>query len=175
MAENDLSSIAKLVSDHEKEIVAEWLGLLKVAGSLQTGRITESELQSQSRAFLHLLKDALGKAGTDATNPAYTPAREMLADLSRTRALQGFSPSETATFVFSLKQPLFDALNRSTASRGCGGRTDLVGHPASRRTRLYTLEIFQKSREEIIPASSARSPSCRPRSSSCGTASSRCR
>ncbi len=142
---------AELVAVHEQTILPEWIELQKKSGSLQTGRITESELQSQSRAFLHLLKDALGKAGTDATNPAYTPAREMLADLSRTRALQGFSPSETATFVLSLKKPLFDALNRSSGLSAAAAAeltwsvTQLLDNLA-----VYTLEIFQKSREELI-------------------------
>ena len=38
--------------------------------------------------------------------------KDLLADLSRSRVAQGFSPSETATFVFSLKQPMFDMLRR---------------------------------------------------------------
>jgi len=78
-------------------------GPSKKAGSLQTGRITESELVAQSREFLHLMREGLARGGTDASNPAYEPAKQMLGEISRSRALQGFSPSETATFIFSLK------------------------------------------------------------------------
>ena len=42
----------------------------------------------------------------------WQPMRELLEDLSRDRAVQGFSPSETAIFVFSLKEPLFALLRR---------------------------------------------------------------
>jgi rsbT co-antagonist protein RsbR len=75
----------------------------------------------------------------------------MLAELSRSRAMQGFSPSETASFIFSLKEPLFKALNRDKALSGeqiastiwtVTVLLDALG--------LFTLEVFQKSREEVI-------------------------
>src|SRR5580692_11641365 len=110
----NIGTVAELVGSNEQTILPEWVDLQKKAGSLQTGRITESELVSQSREFLHLLRDGLAKGGNDVSNPAYGPARQLLGDVSRSRALQGFSPRETATFVFSLKQPIFGTLNRNT-------------------------------------------------------------
>ena len=151
MAANDAGTVASLVADNEATILPEWLDLQKKAGPLQTGRITEGELTSQSREFLHLLRDGLAKGGNDAANAAYGPAREMLGNLSRSRALQGFSPSETATFIFSLKQPLFNALNRdkqlspAQVAQITWSTTLLLDELG-----LFTLEIFQKSREEVI-------------------------
>jgi rsbT co-antagonist protein RsbR len=147
----NVGMIAELVGSNEQTILPEWVGLQKKAGSLQTGRITETELTSQSRDFLHLLRDGLAKGGADASSSAYEPARQMLAEVSRSRAMQGFSPSETATFIFSLKQPLFDILNRNTglspaqAAELTWSVTLLLDDLG-----LYTLEIFQKSREEVI-------------------------
>jgi rsbT co-antagonist protein RsbR len=144
-------TVAELVGSNEQTIFPEWIDLQKKSGSLQTGRITETELISQSRNFLHLLRDGLAKGGNDASNPAHEPAKQMLAEISRSRALQGFSPSETATFVFSLKQPLFNALNRNPAlspaqvAELTWSVTTLLDELG-----LFTLEIFQKSREEII-------------------------
>jgi len=111
--ETDL--IAKLVAEKDQEILPEWLGLLKKAGTLETGRISESELTVQCRDFLRLFRDAMAKAGVDVANPAYTQVRDFLGNVSRSRALQGFSPRETATFVFSLKEPLFNTLSRDKA------------------------------------------------------------
>ena len=65
--------------------------------------------------------------------------------------MQGFSPSETATFVFSLKQPLFNALNRDKAlspvqvAELTWAVTTLLDELG-----LYTLEMYVKSREEVI-------------------------
>ena len=144
-------SVAELVNSNEQTILPEWIDLQKKSGTLETGRITESELVQQSRNFLHLLRDGLAKGGADASNPAYEPAKKLLGDISQSRAMQGFSPSETATFVFSLKQPLFGALNRSKTfspvqvaelTWSVTLLLDALG--------LYTLEVFQKSREEVI-------------------------
>lgn len=145
------SDLASLVSRNEEAILPEWVKLQKDAGTLHTGRISEGELQAQSKNFLHLLRDALATGGSDVSDPAYEPAKAMLTELSRSRAQQGFSPSETATFIFSLKQPLFTALNRDKSlaadqiASSVGTATMLLD-----QLGLLTLEVFQKSREEVI-------------------------
>ena len=145
------SDIALLVSRNESTILPEWVELQKKAGGLNTGRITEGEVQSQSRNFLHLVHEALVQGGSDVSNPAYEAVKAMLGDISRSRALQGFTPSETAAFIFSLKQPLFNALNRDKSLSG-----DQIASTIWTTTLLldalgvYTFEIFQKSREEVI-------------------------
>ena len=145
------SDLASLVSRNEEMILPEWVKLQKDAGMLHTGRISEGELQSQSKNFLHLLRDALAKGGSNASDPAYESARAMLTELSRSRALQGFSPSETATFIFSLKQPLFTALNRDkTLSAEQIASSVWTTTLLLDELGLFTLEIFQKTREEVI-------------------------
>jgi rsbT co-antagonist protein RsbR len=77
--------------------------------------------------------------------------RELLSDLSRTRARQGFSPIETATFVFSLKQSLFERL-RAAIGKDADALADEVWRTTTLLDKLglYTTEAYQKSREELI-------------------------
>jgi rsbT co-antagonist protein RsbR len=154
MAGNDIGLIADLVGSNEPTILSEWLDLQKQAGILRTDRTTEAELNSQSRNFLHLLREGLAKGGDDVSHAAFGAAREMLADLSRSRALQGFSPRETSTFIFSLKRPLFNALNKASKSGSFSAAqsAELVWSTTLLLDGfgLYTLEVFQKSREEVI-------------------------
>ncbi|MGH6672778.1 MAG: STAS domain-containing protein [Xanthobacteraceae bacterium] len=151
MAANETGILVQLVADNEKTILPEWLELQKRAGSLQTGRITEAELSTQSTEFLHLLSSALRTTGLEPANAAYAPVREFLRNLSRSRALQGFSPRETAGFIFSLKQPLFNMLNRqktlsaADVAKAMWGFTTLLDELG-----LLTFETFQKNREEVI-------------------------
>jgi rsbT co-antagonist protein RsbR len=151
MAANETATLAALVNDNEQQIVPQWLELQKQYGPLRTGRITEAELSSQSSEFLHLLGSGLASGGIEVAGTAYNPAREFLANLSRSRALQGFSPTETATFVFSLKQPLFNALNRDKSlapadlAKVTWAITILLDELG-----LFTFDQFQKSREEVI-------------------------
>ena len=68
---------------------------------------------------------AADSADPDISDPRWAAVRELLTDLSRTRATRGFTPTETATFVFSLKEPLFAALRgnaTATSSTRCGRR-----------------------------------------------------
>jgi rsbT co-antagonist protein RsbR len=143
--------ITRLVTDRVQEILPEWFELLKKGGALETGRINESELATQCRDFLGLFRNALAKGGVDAANAAYTSVRDFLGDVSRSRALQGFSPRETAIFVFSLKQPLFNAMNRDKGlSPAVLAQTTWAITLLLDELGLYIAEVYQKSREEVI-------------------------
>jgi rsbT co-antagonist protein RsbR len=150
MSKSDLHAVADLVETHEKDIMSEWLELQKKTGMLQSGRIKEPELQAQSRNFLKALREALGKGGVNTTHVAYGPVRDMLGDLSSSRAVQGFSPVETATFVFSLKQPLFNALTRAKLDAATLAQTSWAVTVLLDELGLHTMERYQKSREEVI-------------------------
>ena len=67
---------------------------------------------------------AADTAATDVSGPAWDGVREQLTELSRSRATRGFTPTETATFVFSLKEPLFEGAARQGRRHR---RRDLVG------------------------------------------------
>ena len=150
MPNAELGAIAPVVSEHQREILDEWMGALKQGGALSTGRIKEAELGTQCRTFLQLLTEAL-QTGTDADGEGYGRLRDMLTEISRSRAVQGFSPTETATFVFSLKEPIFEALrkmnhgNGSALANGTWVATRLLDSLG-----LQTMEAYQKGREEVI-------------------------
>jgi len=143
--------IPRILKTHEAELLEEWLR--EQLSAFRVGaKIFESELRSQSREFLNLLQQATqgGNVG-DVQGPSYGRVRDMLGDISRSRSFQGFSPSETATFVFSLKRPLFaririelatDAESLATVTWTATELLDRLG--------LYTTEVYQKSREEVI-------------------------
>jgi rsbT co-antagonist protein RsbR len=143
--------ITKLVAGKEQEILSEWLDLLRKGGVLETGRLNHSELTVQCRDFLGLFRDAMAKGGVDVANPAYAHVRDFLGSLSRSRALQGFSLRESAIFVFSLKEPLFNAMNRDKAlSPAVLAQTTWAITLLLDELGLYTSEVYQKSRDEVI-------------------------
>jgi rsbT co-antagonist protein RsbR len=143
--------ITKLVTGKKQEILPEWVDLLKKGGGLETGRLSQSELTVQCRDFLGLFSDAVAKAGVDVANPAYTQLREFLSNVTRSRALQGFSPRETAIFIFSLKEPLFNTLNRDKAlSPAVLAQTTWAITLLLDELGLYTSEVYQKSREDVV-------------------------
>src|SRR3954468_19381680 len=112
MPKDQASSLAKIVADDEARILADWLQALKGGTTLRAGRITELELETQAGDFLGHLRAGMATGG-DVESAAFEPLRELLGEIFRSHALQGFTPTETAPFVFSLKQALFAAINRS--------------------------------------------------------------
>src|SRR5262249_35802998 len=117
------------------------------------GFMDADEVRTRAGRFRGALRKVLqnGGADQDITAPAWEETRALLGDISLSRARQGFSPSETATFVFSLKQPLFERL-RSELERDPAALADAVwkSNNLLDKLGLYTTEVYQKGREEVI-------------------------
>jgi rsbT co-antagonist protein RsbR len=153
MSTRQRSTMRDIVVKHEREILPEWVDNQLAATSLRSNQMKSDELREQARRFLRAFKDALqGSDGVvDVDGPAWAGARELLADISQSRARQGFSSSETATFIFSLKEPLFQRLRKELL-----GEPDALADEIWKGTLLldqlglYTTEVFQKGREEVI-------------------------
>jgi len=141
-----------LLEKHQSRLLAAWLERQLAAGSLRSGQIKEDELKEQSLRFLREFVGTLKSTPSDdVMGPAWSTVRELLGDVSRSRALQGFTPSETATFIFSLKEPLFTLLREEVK-----GNAQALGDEIWTATKLidklglYTAEVYQQSRDDII-------------------------
>ena len=148
----DGSVIPTLVSKHEAKVLTSWVQSQIAFGSLRSGQIKEDELKAQSKEFLRLFSEGL-KSGAidDITAPAWSATRDMLGDLSRSRALQGFTPSETATFIFSMKEPLFTLLRQHVKEDAEQlGEEIWIATKVLDKLGLFTAEVYQQSRDDII-------------------------
>jgi len=137
---------------NEQEVLAEWVQLQLAATTLRSDLMKETELRRQSQEFIGLFRAALGTGGSfSLSSSEWSGVRDFLAGVSRSRALQGFSPTETATFVLSLKQPLFARLRKQLETAAADLADSLwVATVILDKLALFTTEAFQKSREEVI-------------------------
>jgi len=151
-AQTMTTSIANVLVSQRNEILQEWMRQQLSSETMRADLVSEADLRTESDRFLEVLSRAVQSGNfNDIHAPEYKPVLEMLERFSRSRGLQGFSPSETATFVFSFKQPIFDAFRES-------GDMDPAGHMENiwaanlliDKLGLYTTEIYQQSREEVI-------------------------
>jgi rsbT co-antagonist protein RsbR len=144
------SKLAEVLEKREQEIATGWLerqtsSLKRLSGAEQ------QEVTRQSREFLKAVKTAAAGDGADTSSQSWTPVREFLTDLSAVRAKSGYTSSETASFIFSMKQPLFEALRQEL-----GHNPEALAAETWRATELLdslgllTTESFQKTREEVI-------------------------
>jgi rsbT co-antagonist protein RsbR len=146
------SRIAEFIERHEKELLAAWLERQLASVASRRELFNEVDLREQSRQFLRLMREAgASGGGDDIQAPRWEPVRELLASITQTRTRQGFTPSETAMFVFSLKEPLFTLLCRELGGDGAAIADEMwAATVLIDRLGLYTTEVFQKGREEVI-------------------------
>ncbi|WP_313172667.1 STAS domain-containing protein [Massilia oculi] len=143
--------ISQTILDQEAAIGAEWLSQLE-ALSVRSNAAAREQLRSHCNQFLKAFAAATRSGELEnIDHRAWDEVRDLLGEISSTRAKSGSTPSETATFVFSLKQPLFarlreafggDAEGLASASWTVNTLLDKLG--------LYTIEVFQKTKDLII-------------------------
>jgi len=145
------SKLADIFDNREQEIAQSWLER-QAAGTRRLSPAEQHEINRQSREFLSAIKGAMQQDGAaNIAGPAWAPVREFLSNFSASRAKAGFTPTETASFIFSLKQPVFDALRQEL-----GQDANALAAETWRATELLdalgllTAESFQKSREDMI-------------------------
>lgn len=144
------SKVAQLLRKHERDVLQQWLSFQISATTMRADLIKESDLREQSRRFLQLFIEVVQQNGQHENAGSWKSVKDMLSEVSRTRVAQGFSPSETATFVFSLKQPVFDMLRRELHDAEELCREIWLTTALLDKLGLYTTEAYLKSRESII-------------------------
>jgi len=146
-----MSDLAEIISRNEDQIRAEWIR--DMGTSVQRADLmSKTELNEQCKTLLGgVVQGMKSSAPSDIKTAGWTTVREFLEGISASRARQGFSPTEVANFVLSLKPPLFIAvrhdLNKSQDKMFDTLRdaTDLVDALA-----LLTMEAYIATREELI-------------------------
>ena len=148
---DNASDISTFINEYQTEILGDWLQNLKEQ-STRIDAFSDEQLHKQCAMFLKSLASAtVNNQTADIDGRAWDEVRSLLTEISQARAKQGYTPSETALFIFSLKQSLFSKL-----------RTHFAQDPALLAANiwtlstlldklgLFTIEVFQKSRDQII-------------------------
>jgi rsbT co-antagonist protein RsbR len=152
MRQTEQTVIPALIEKYHDQLLTAWMACQTREGALGQGQITEPELADQSRRFLAELRQGVA-AGTfrDLSGPEWDGTRALLDTVARERAVQGFSPTQTAVFVLSLKEPLFMLLRQQVSGDvEALAQETWVASLLIDRLGLYTIEAFQKGREDVI-------------------------
>lgn len=148
-----MNDLAEIVSQNSDSIRKQWIAEMTRAVQ-RADLISKAEVDEQCRAILDAIVEGIKTSGpTNVSGPGWDTARELLKDISASRARQGFSPVDVATFVLSLKQALFSAIrtahlnskNQDQLFDTVWAATELVD-----RLALITTEAYTATREELI-------------------------
>lgn len=142
-SKDDGRRVLELLQHDEPALLRCWVEM--AATSLQ-GRVTPAELEPAFRELLSTLVSALDKGDLDIRSESYAGLRALLAEMSRDWARRGFTPTETASSVFSLKDTLFGLADEVKEPQ----RTVITISRWIDALGLYTFEAFTRAREQVI-------------------------
>ena len=142
-------NLLRFLHTNRDDILAHWADL--VAASLR-GRLTTSELNAELGSILAAFINGLGEemaAPTEGLSAgSFDEVRALLGALSRNRAQQGFSPSETARSLFALKQAVLEVAEEAGASTT---RIEFVDFSRILdELGIFTFETYAQARDRII-------------------------
>ena len=143
--------VANILREKRDEIYELWMNQQMQSNTLRLDLMSANELEEQSQAFIDAFFDALSSGNVnDIDGEEYTHVRKILIETSQSRAIQGYSPSETATFVFSLKDACTQLLQHEFDDDIDTLRISLTGvSQAIDKLGLQTFESYTQARELI--------------------------
>ncbi|HEX4882518.1 MAG TPA: RsbRD N-terminal domain-containing protein, partial [Casimicrobiaceae bacterium] len=146
-----MNALAQVLDGDAKDVLDDWMHRQASSATFRSDLIDEATLRAEARQFLEALRDAAKAGGGDIGGQPFEDTREILQSLSRSRAQRGFTPRETAMFVFSLKEPLFTQLRRRISGPAEALAEEMLRVSALLdQLGLYTMEVYQQAREDII-------------------------
>ena len=146
-------SVAEILVTRQEELLADWMENIKtLTGARTLELISQAQLRLQAKDLLRTLTTAFSaEQYVDIEAPEFADSVALLRDISASRAGQGFSPSETAVFVFSLKDALLKFLQEEL-----GDQPQLLNDEILKmnavidKLGLVTFETFAVTRENMI-------------------------
>jgi rsbT co-antagonist protein RsbR len=146
------SVIFPLIDKHYDQLRSDWLSYQRRDGAMRAGQDADRVAAEMSSRFLTELRRGAGRGDLGSLDVAdWVPMRELLQQVSAARVAEGFTPSQTANFVFSLKEPLFELLRREVGSdANTLAHETLVASRLLDKLGLYTFECYSRTREDVI-------------------------
>ena len=142
------SRLGEILARNESVVLEAWLQQQAADGA----QPASGQAARQAGELLHaVIAAVLAAPRADIESSAWEDVRRTLVDFSAASARKGYGPSQTAKYVFSLKHAIFELLRRELQSEpesltaetwAASLLVDSLG--------LYTMEAFQKTREEVI-------------------------
>lgn len=152
MAKKEALNISEVLAKKEREILDVWTKAQADVAELKKGLITEKQLREESAQFLRILVRAVAGGNLeDITAPEYDEVNRFLSSISGTRASLGFSPSETAAYIFSFKDTVLRFLQDEFSDQSAELNKAVIQFSMLMdKLGLLTFETYVKGREAVI-------------------------
>ena len=145
-----MSVIPEVIKKHETDLLSDWMREM-TSSTRRSDLLKDQDIKNQASQFISLFSKAIQNGNLEDTKAdSFADLRQLLTDISRSRAVQGFTPSETAMFVFSFKKPVISRLQAEVKDAKVLSDESWTLNQLIDKLGLFTTEAFLKSREELI-------------------------
>ncbi|MEU4553895.1 STAS domain-containing protein [Micromonospora violae] len=145
LSTDESGRLAALLSGQDERVTTRWTEI--VTSSLR-GRLSQAELRRQVQDLHRAIVTTSEQGVIDLSADSAAELRAALSELSRGRARQGFSATETTISIFALKDVLAELMQEA------GGADALHDYVAFSKLvdemGLFTFESFVRTRESLI-------------------------
>ncbi len=141
--------LAELLKENRAEVADRWREQLVAAAGNVIARFGEGAVRQRGGELLDLLTRAL-PGGDDPAAEAYGPLRELLKTLSRDCTALRLTVTETATFVFSLKDALLATLQNKYPQKEKLHEAVTAVNRLVDKLGLLTVDSYVEAREALI-------------------------
>ena len=140
------TALVELLRTHERSLLDAWIGAQRAAG-MRIDLLDETTILSNSAELLRRITVAAAQGLGNLREPHWQPVRALLERFSFDQSRAGLTPAQTATFVFSLKEPLFNLIQNECDDplAEIWAATRLIDDLG-----LYSMESFMSGRETVI-------------------------
>jgi len=146
-----MAKVLDVVRKNHDKLLEEWLQGIKT-GIRRRDLIDERELKSQASDVLTTIAAAPVDASLDDLHTsAWQSLKDLLATISASRAIQGFTPSETAMFILSLKAPALKLIRDQKGNNADQLFADVTAiDDFIDKLALHTTDSFIHGRDQVI-------------------------
>ncbi len=151
MSQDSTLQLAGLIKGNEAALVDELIVAMRNK-LIRFDKVSESEIRQQTAQLLKLLELNIPKTKVhNLDDSIWAETKQLLTEFSHARVKQGFSPAETAGFIFSFKEPIFKLLRAALTDQPQQLIEELATTTALfDNLGLYTIDVYQKARELVI-------------------------
>jgi rsbT co-antagonist protein RsbR len=147
LSSDEVIRFSELLKGHEEQLVDAWTDAV---GTLLRGRLSQAELRKQIGELQRGFQLALAGGAGDLESEAAAELRALLSELSNTRARQGFTATETAVSVYSLKDAVLAVLNDRAAPDAMKLRDYVAFSGFVDRSAMFIFDSYVRAREDLI-------------------------
>ncbi|GGV30571.1 polyvinylalcohol dehydrogenase [Streptomyces griseoflavus] len=141
--ESNIRLLVDTLTEQREKFLTQWT---RTVGEDLRGRLSTAELGRELGELYDAVLEAMTAGSLDSRGEHFAETRSLLIELSRNRARQGFTPTETVRSVFALKEVLEPSLTGDADS----ARAYLQFARLLDGLGLLTSEAYLRTREEII-------------------------